>query len=39
MHLEGRALHDWKTSAFLDAFLEMWLARDQRAARLSEAAE
>lgn len=30
MHLEGRALHDWKTAAFLNAFLDMWLARDRR---------
>lgn len=30
MHLEGRALHDWKTSSFLDGFLDMWLKRDQR---------
>jgi GMP synthase (glutamine-hydrolysing) len=29
-HFEGRALHDWKTAAFLDASLELWLARDQR---------
>jgi len=25
-HLEGRALYDFQSSAFLDAFLEMWLA-------------
>ncbi|HVY19938.1 MAG TPA: glutamine amidotransferase [Bauldia sp.] len=31
-HFEGRALHDWKTAAFLDAFLDLWLARDQRTA-------
>ena len=31
MHFEGRALHDWKTSAFLDGFLDLWLARDARA--------
>ena len=30
MHLEGRALHDWKTSSFLDGFLDIWLKRDQR---------
>jgi GMP synthase (glutamine-hydrolysing) len=30
MHLEGRALHDWKTQAFLDSFLDIWLARDAR---------
>jgi GMP synthase (glutamine-hydrolysing) len=29
-HLTGRALHDWKTSAFLDTFLELWLAGDPR---------
>src|SRR5690606_13980041 len=28
LHFEGRALHDWKTRAFLDAFLDLWLARD-----------
>jgi GMP synthase (glutamine-hydrolysing) len=38
MHLEGRALHDWKTRAFLDDFLDLWLARDRRR-RLAEAAE
>lgn len=30
LHFEGRALHDWKTAAFLDAFLDVWLARDRR---------
>jgi GMP synthase (glutamine-hydrolysing) len=30
LHFEGRALHDWKTAAFLDAFLDLWLARDAR---------
>lgn len=30
LHFEGRALHDWKTSAFLDAFLDLWLASDGR---------
>jgi hypothetical protein len=30
MHFEGRALHDWQTVAFLDAFLDAWLARDAR---------
>lgn len=30
-HFEGRALHDWKTVAFLDAFLDLWLSRDARA--------
>lgn len=29
-HFEGRALHDWKTAAFLDTFLGLWLARDPR---------
>jgi GMP synthase (glutamine-hydrolysing) len=24
-HFEGRALHDWKTAAFLDRFLDLWL--------------
>jgi len=32
IHFEGRALHDWKTAAFLDAFLDLWLARDERGA-------
>lgn len=31
-HFEGRALHDWKTAAFLDTFLDLWLARDGRGA-------
>ena len=39
MHLEGRALHDWKTSAFLDAFLDLWLKSDQRQPAMAEAAE
>lgn len=30
LHFEGRALHDWKTTAFLDAFLDIWLAKDTR---------
>ena len=30
-HFQGRALHDWKTRAFLDAFLDLWLKRDRRA--------
>ena len=30
LHFEGRALHDWKTSSFLDRFLELWLDRDAR---------
>jgi GMP synthase (glutamine-hydrolysing) len=38
-HLAGRALHDWKTAAFLDRFLDHWLASDQRAASSVEAAE
>jgi GMP synthase (glutamine-hydrolysing) len=25
LHFHGRALHDWKTTAFLDRFLDMWL--------------
>ncbi len=32
MHFEGRALHDWKTAAFLDHFLDLWLASDGRGA-------
>ncbi|MCR4282182.1 MAG: glutamine amidotransferase [Bauldia sp.] len=39
LHFEGRALHDWKTSAFLDAFLDLWLARDGRGKTAAEAAE
>jgi GMP synthase (glutamine-hydrolysing) len=35
VHFEGRALHDWKTSAFLDAFLDVWLARDRRSGSTS----
>jgi len=31
-HFTGRALHDWKTTAFLEAFLDRWLASDRRAA-------
>lgn len=30
LHFEGRALHDWKTAAFLDSFLDTWLAADAR---------
>jgi len=30
LHFEGRALHDWKTSVFLDRFLDLWLASDRR---------
>lgn len=37
-HFEGRALHDWQTAAFLDAFLDLWLSRDTRGAN-HEAAE
>ena len=33
LHFEGRALHDWKTSTFLDAFLDIWLGRDSREGR------
>jgi GMP synthase (glutamine-hydrolysing) len=29
-HFSGRALHDWKTSTFLEAFLDLWLASDSR---------
>jgi GMP synthase (glutamine-hydrolysing) len=36
-HFAGRALHDWKTAAFLEAFLDRWLASDRR--HLPEAAE
>ncbi len=39
-HFQGRALHDWKTKAFLDVFLDLWLKRDRRQpARIREAAE
>ncbi len=37
LHFEGRALHDWKTAAFLDAFMDMWLSRDGRRVRPSAA--
>lgn len=33
LHFHGRALHDWKTSRFLDSFVELWLARDPRQSR------
>ena len=36
LHFEGRALHDWKTLAFLDAFVDVWLARDARVAVAAE---
>jgi GMP synthase (glutamine-hydrolysing) len=40
MHFQGRALHDWKTRAFLDGFLDLWLKRDRRRmAAVPEAAE
>ncbi len=29
-HFAGRALHDWKTAAFLEAFVDRWLASDTR---------
>ena len=29
-HLAGRALHDWKTTNFLESFLDHWLASDRR---------
>lgn len=32
-HFAGRALHDWKTTRFLEAFLDHWLASDPRPAR------
>jgi GMP synthase (glutamine-hydrolysing) len=35
LHFEGRALHDWQTVAFLDAFLTLWLARDPRHAAVA----
>ncbi|MCX5495030.1 glutamine amidotransferase [Kaistia dalseonensis] len=40
-HIEGRALYDVESSAFLDAFLDVWLAlpRQGRDARLGMAAE
>ncbi len=28
-HFRGRALHDWKTTAFLERFLDMWLRSDR----------
>jgi GMP synthase (glutamine-hydrolysing) len=31
-HFTGRALHDWKTSTFLETFLDRWLASDRRTA-------
>jgi GMP synthase (glutamine-hydrolysing) len=31
-HFAGRALHDWKTTAFLETFLDLWLASDRRPA-------
>lgn len=40
LHFEGRAQHDWKTQAFLDRFLDLWLARDRRASpKIADAAE
>lgn len=38
LHFEGRALHDWKTVAFLDRFLDLWLAADRRGPRAALAA-
>jgi GMP synthase (glutamine-hydrolysing) len=29
-HFAGRALHDWKTAAFLETFLDRWLNSDAR---------
>ena len=31
-HFAGRALHDWKTAMFLEAFLDRWLKTDRRSA-------
>ena len=31
-HFAGRALHDWKTAMFLEAFLDGWLRTDRRPA-------
>ena len=40
LHFEGRALHDWKTAAFLESFLDVWLSRDPRQGhRLADAAK
>ena len=36
LHFEGRALHDWQTVAFLDAFIDLWLGRDRRTAQAAE---
>ena len=33
-HLVGRALHDWKTAAFLERFVDQWLATDNRSLAL-----
>jgi len=38
-HFEGRALHDWKTAAFLESFLDVWLSRDPRRGAQAVAAE
>ncbi len=38
-HFEGRALHDWKTAAFLESFLDVWLSRDPRRGERAIAAE
>ncbi len=38
-HLAGRALHDWKTAAFMETFLGHWLAGDKRGAVGIDAAE
>jgi GMP synthase (glutamine-hydrolysing) len=39
-HLQGRALHDWKTAAFLEIFLDHWLSLDARGEdRVAAAAE
>jgi len=39
LHFEGRALHDWKTAAFLESFLDVWLSRDPRRSDRATAAE
>jgi GMP synthase (glutamine-hydrolysing) len=36
LHFEGRALHDWKTVAFLDDFIDIWLGSDGRRAEAAE---
>jgi GMP synthase (glutamine-hydrolysing) len=36
LHFEGRALHDWKTVAFLDDFIDIWLGSDGRRVEAAE---